>query len=144
MLIQPRSMIQSLRQYRNAYKGKTIFDLSQDATTRGRTDLKDLSMPTLATSSRHLWSLVMLLPTLLSWGPPKSCPSHPALLYLALRSEHLGRCYTGREKLLSLGMPVWGPHATAAGVEGASVPTVTGQSGSAGIAQLLDLDILTS
>lgn len=35
----------------------------------------------------------------------------------SLRSEGLKRCYTGREKLFSLGYPVWGPQCASARVE---------------------------
>ena len=53
-----RSMQVHLKRYRKLYPNKLIFDLSQTPEDRGRTDLKDGSMPTLARSSTNLWPLV--------------------------------------------------------------------------------------
>ena len=51
-----RSMAWSLSTYRSLYPGKSIFDLSQSAKNgRGRTELQHGELPTLATSSTHLW-----------------------------------------------------------------------------------------
>jgi len=51
-----RSMAWSLKTYRTVYPGKAVFDLSQSAKSgRGRTELQHGELPTLATSSTHLW-----------------------------------------------------------------------------------------
>ncbi|CAK8999029.1 unnamed protein product [Durusdinium trenchii] len=67
----------SLRKYRRLHPGKRIFDLGQTPGVRGRTELQNNELPTLARSTSHLWS------------------------------EDLQRVFTGREKLFSLGYPVW-------------------------------------
>lgn len=60
----------------------------------------------------------MLLLKLFQPSPPSSFHLHPRS---PLRSEQMDRTFTGREKLLSLGLPVWGPYAKEAGVDGGSV-----------------------
>ena len=50
-------MKRSLVHYRASYPGKVVFDLGQSVKDkRGRVDLKHGELPTLATSSRYLWS----------------------------------------------------------------------------------------
>ena len=118
----PRSMKKSLGIYRHRFPGKLVFDLSQDAkSNRGRTDLRNGELPTLATSSSYLWLhdcrfeyiWICLFKPLLPWKLvpiPYACSS---------RSENLKRCFSGREKLFSLGYPVWGPACAAGRVESA-------------------------
>lgn len=87
-------------------------------------------MPTLARSSRHLWFPGFITITIFyfQWEFTKCmicCYLNFSNLHLhprsPLRSEQMDRTFTGREKLLSLGLPVWGPYAKEAGVDGGSV-----------------------
>lgn len=55
-----RSNRVSLRKYRRLHPGKRIFDLGQTPGVRGRTELQNNELPTLARSTSHLWYLVCL------------------------------------------------------------------------------------